>query len=194
MNDLASFWDAFGNPNAKNTYLYKPQNDGWKLFSWDFDVGLGVFNDPVNDALFPANVDPAVMRMYNFPAFVRAYWRAIEEAVTRFFQPSAVDPILAAKYAAFQADGINLTSPFVPSGAYGPVDFVWIAQRRTFLQGQLGNRRRQLHCERAASFSDQPQSHDDFRHRAGKGAHILVNGIAYPVTWTSTGLGRCVCR
>src|SRR6185295_11737288 len=26
MNDLASFWDAFGNPNAKNTYLYKPEH------------------------------------------------------------------------------------------------------------------------------------------------------------------------
>ena len=42
--DLASFWDAFGNRNWKNTYLYKPDGGKWVQFTWDFDVGLGVFN------------------------------------------------------------------------------------------------------------------------------------------------------
>ena len=186
MNDLASFWDAFGNPNAKNTYLYKPQNDGWKLFSWDFDVGLGVFNDPVNDALFPANVDPAVIRMYNFPAFVRAYWRAIDEAVNGFFQPSVVDPILGAKYAAFQADGINLTSPFVPSGAYGLSISSWIAQRRTFLQGQLATVAANFTMNGPTSFSTN-RNLVTLSGTAPVRAHtLLINGVAYPVTWTST--------
>ena len=184
MNDLASFWDAFGNPNAKNTYLYKPENEGWKLFCWDFDVGLGVFNDPVSDPLFPG-VDPAVMRMYNHPAFVRAYWRAIEEAVTTFFQPSAVDPILAAKYAAFQANGINLTSPFVPSGAYGLSISGWIAQRRTFLQGQLGAVAANFAVSGPLSFTTN-RNLVTLSGTAPVRAHtILVNGIAYPVNWTN---------
>ena len=75
MNALCSYCDGFGNPNAKNTFLYQTQNTGWRLIPWDFDVGLGVFNDPVNDALFPSNVDPTVRRMYAWPAFVRGYWR-----------------------------------------------------------------------------------------------------------------------
>jgi hypothetical protein len=83
MNDLASFWDAFGNPNAKNTYLYKPQHDGWKLFCWDFDVGLGVFNDPVNAALFPTLGDSAMNRLWATSALVRGYWRALEEGVEK---------------------------------------------------------------------------------------------------------------
>src|SRR6185295_4045912 len=85
MNDLASFWDAFGNPNAKNTYLYKPDNDRWKLMCWDFDVGLGVFNDPVNDPLFPTLGDATMNRFHAYPAFVRRYWSALKEGVDTFF-------------------------------------------------------------------------------------------------------------
>jgi hypothetical protein len=185
MNDLASFWDAFGNPNAKNTYLYKPENSGWKLFSWDFDVGLGVFNDPVGDPLFPANVDPNIIRMYNYPAFVRAYWRALDEAVNSFFQPSAVDPILAAKYAAFQSSGVNLTSPFVPSGAYGLSISAWISQRRTFLQGQLATVNANFAVSGPTSFSTN-RNLVLLTGTAPVRVHsILVNGVAYPITWTT---------
>jgi hypothetical protein len=186
MNDLASFWDAFGNPNAKNTYLYKPENEGWKLFCWDFDVGLGVFNDPVNDALFPANVDPTVMRMYNFPAFVRAYWRAIDEAVNTFFQPSAVDPILGAKYAAFQVDGINLTSPFVPSGAYGLSISGWIAQRRSFLQTQLASVAANFTVAGATNYATNRNLVTISGTAPVRVQTIMINGVAYAVTWTST--------
>lgn len=131
MNDLASFWDAFGNPNAKNTFLYKPQRDGWKLLCWDFDVGLGVFNDPPSAPLFDVN-DPTLRRMYQTPAFVRLYWAALEEALDGFFRTgagTAVDALLDAKYAAFQANQVPLAGP-------GGIKS-WIQQRRTYLQGQL---------------------------------------------------------
>jgi hypothetical protein len=134
MNDLASFWDAFGNPNAKNTFLYKPQHDRWKLFCWDFDVGLGVFNDPVDAALFPALGDPAMNRFYTVPAFTRRYWCALQEALGTFFQVGAgtrINAVLDAKYAAFQANGVNLAGPAAITD--------WIAQRRSFLQTQLNS-------------------------------------------------------
>ncbi len=132
MNDLASFWDAFGNPNAKNTFLYKPQNSGWKLMCWDFDVGLGVFNDPVTDPLFPTLNDTQMNRVYTNPAWVRLYWGALAEGVNSFFQSGAgtpIDAILDAKFAAFQASGISLASPAAIKS--------WITQRRNFLLGQL---------------------------------------------------------
>lgn len=137
MIDLASFWDAFGNPNWKNTYIYKPDGGRWVQFTWDFDVGLGVFNDPTNQALFPTNVDANIQRMYQTRAFVRSYWRAMEESLATFFSGAAVTPLLEAKRAAYAAAGLNFTSPFSPSGPYNLPVTAWIDQRAAFIQPQL---------------------------------------------------------
>ena len=131
MNDLASFWDAFGNPNAKNTFLYKPSFDRWQLMCWDLDVGLGVFNDPPHAALFDVN-DPTIRRMYQTPAFVRRYWAALDEALQGFFRTgpgSPIEALLDAKYAAFQENQVNLASPADIKS--------WINERRAFLGTQL---------------------------------------------------------
>ena len=184
MNDLASFWDAFGNPNTKNTFLYKPQREGWKLLSWDFDVGLGAFNDPVNAALFPDLADPAMNRFYTVPAFLRSYWRTLEESVHSFFQPAAVTPLLSAKYEAFQAAGIPLASPFVPSGEFGLSITDWIAQRRAFLLSDLsrvattftvsGPAVRTTNRTAVTLAGTAPVAVKD----------LAVNGAVYPATWT----------
>src|SRR5678816_4319886 len=108
------FTNLFALVDAMNAFLYKPQHDRWKLFCWDFDVGLGVFNDPVDAALFPALGDPAMNRFYTVPAFTRRYWCALQEALGTFFQVGAgtrINAVLDAKYAAFQANGVNLAGP-----------------------------------------------------------------------------------
>ncbi|HNQ88878.1 MAG TPA: lamin tail domain-containing protein [Verrucomicrobiota bacterium] len=178
MNDLASFWDAFGNPNAKNTFLYKPERDTWKLMSWDFDVGLGVFNDPTDMALFDVG-DPTIRRLYDTPSFVRHYWGALDEAVHGFFQASAVAPILDAKYAAFVADGIALAGPDEIES--------WITARRGFLLSQLQTVR--------SGFVVISNGGRDFT--TGQNRVLLsgiapvrvqtlaVNGMAHPVRWTT---------
>ncbi|MEJ6560087.1 MAG: lamin tail domain-containing protein [Akkermansiaceae bacterium] len=137
LNDLASFWDSFGNPNWKNSYIYKQEGGKWVQFTWDFDVGLGTDGrDPPNQALFPSNVDANIQRMYQTPAFVRSYWRAMGEALGTFFSGSEVTPILEAKRSAYDAAGLNFTSPFSPSGA-GLSLTNWIDQRVAFIQPQL---------------------------------------------------------
>jgi hypothetical protein len=178
MNDLASFWDAFGNPNAKNTFLYKPERDPWKLMCWDFDVGLGVFNDPIDAPLFDVG-DPTVRRLYDTPSFVRRYWGALHEAVYGFFQASAVAPILDAKYAAFQVEGIPLAGP---DGIKS-----WITGRRAFLLAQLQTVR--------AGFAVASNGGRDFT--TGQNRVLLtgtapvqvqtlaVNGTPHPVRWTT---------
>ena len=178
MNDLASFWDAFGNPNAKNTYLYKPDHDGWKLLCWDFDVGLGVFNDPPNAPLFEVS-DPTLTRLYRTPAFVRLYWAALQEALSGFFQARFIDPILDAKYAALRANGISLAGPSAIKS--------WISQRRTYLQSQLNTVR--------ATFAVTSNSGNDFSTNRDvitltgtapvSVRTIKVNGISRPVIWTT---------
>jgi len=178
MNDLASFWDAFGNPNAKNTFLYKPERDSWKLMCWDFDVGLGVFNDPPDAPLFDVG-DPAIQRMYQTPAFVRRYWAGLHEAMQTFFRASAIDPILDAKYDAFRANNVALASP----GAIKS----WIRQRRAYLEAQLKT------VEAAFAITTNngndhttPQTVVSLSGTAPVWVRtITVNGVPYPLTWFS---------
>jgi len=144
VNDMTSYWDAFGNPNAKNTFLYKPQNGRWQLMCWDMDVGLGASTvnaagEAVDAALFPTLNDTQMNRVYTVPAWTRLYWCAMAEAVNSYFQAGSVTPRLQSKYTAFQASGLNITSPFVPSGGSGLSIPNWITARRNFLLGQLAS-------------------------------------------------------
>ncbi len=183
MNDLASFWDAFGNPNAKNTFLYKPPGDTWKLMCWDFDVGLGVFNDPVNASLFDVD-DPTITRMYRTPAWVRRYWAALQEALDGFFKTGTGTPInalLDAKYAAFRADKLALADPSEIKS--------WINQRRAYLQTQLNTVRANFAVTSPVGTVTTSQSPLVIRGTAPVGVRTLqVNGSVYPVVWnTVTG-------
>lgn len=178
MNDLASFWDAFGNPNAKNTFLYKPRADTWKLMCWDFDVGLGVFNDPVNASLFDVN-DPTVARLYRTPAWVRLYWVALQEALDGFFKTGTgtrIDALLDAKYAAFRADNLALANPSDIKS--------WINQRRAYLQTQLNTVRANFAVTSPATAVTTNQNPLVLRGTAPVTVRTLqVNGVAYLVVW-----------
>jgi hypothetical protein len=182
MNDLASFWDAFGNPNGKNTFLYKPERGRWALMSWDFDVGLGVFNDPPNAPLFECN-DPVVNRMYQSPPLVRKYWTALEESMGGFFQVGLGSPIeafLAPRHAALQAAGTGPASTADISS--------WITQRRAYLNGQLARHR--------AAFAIRSNNGNDFTTADSivsltgtapvRVASLRLNNVDWPVQWTTT--------
>jgi hypothetical protein len=179
MNDLASFWDAFGNPNSKNTYLYKPENSGWKLMCWDFDVGLGVANDPVDAPLFAVN-DPTIARIYQTPALVRPYWAALEEALDSFFQVgpgTEINALLDAKFAAFQENGIPFSVPDSIT--------TWIAQRRAFLQTQLNTVAANFSVNGPTTFTTN-RNLVSISGSAPVGVRkILINGRAYPIQWIS---------
>lgn len=140
MNDLCSFWDSFGNGNKKNTYLYKPELSGWELISWDFDVGLGVFNDPTDAALFSAG-DPVLTTFQTQSAYRREYWRAMREALNTWFTGDSNGRLyqrLQQKWNALQSVP-GLVSPFVASGAYPLSIPAWVNARRTFLLTQVNN-------------------------------------------------------
>lgn len=189
MNDLASYWDAFGNPNYKNTYLYKPQHAGWKLFCWDFDVGLGaginIDNERVTAPLFPSGIDPVMQRLYQTPAFVRLYWQALDEAVNSFFTADAMTPLLTAKYQAFVDNGVNLTSPFVASGPFGYTIPSFVTQRRAYLTGQLATVTAPFAVSGPASLTVS-NNLLVLSGTAPVSLHTLtVNGTPFPVTWTT---------
>lgn len=195
VNDMASYWDAFGNPNAKNTYLYKPEDGRWQLMCWDMDVGLGAATvnaagEAVDAALFPTLNDTQMNRVYTVPAWTRLYWCAMAEAVNSYFQASAVTPLLQSKYAAYQASGLNITSPFVPSGGSGRSIPDWITARRAFLLTQLNSVSNVFNVSGAASFSTN-RNLITLSGTAPVTVHtILVNGTSYTPVWTSVNAWR----
>jgi len=188
MIDLGSFWDAFGNTNYKNSYIYKPDGGKWVQFVWDMDVGLGVDGrDPPTQALFPPNVDANLRRMYETPAFIRSYWRAMEEALGSFYSGAGVTPLLESKRVAYQAAGLNFTSPFVPSGA-GLSITDWIDTRAAFIQPQLNAVNEPFEMQSPLDNSSTPRQIISLSGTAPvAAASIEVNGIPLDLNWTSVG-------
>ncbi|MDG2125053.1 MAG: lamin tail domain-containing protein [Verrucomicrobiales bacterium] len=186
--DLASFWDAFGNTNWKNTYLYKPDGGKWVQFTWDFDVGLGVFNDPVNQPLFPSNVDANIQRMYRTPAFVRSYWRAMDESLSSFFSSTSVTPVLEAKHTAYTAARLRFTSPLRPSGPFNLPVTSWIERRASFIRPQLEAVDAPFRLTSPADGSSTDQQTILLSGTAPVSAvTIEANGIPLDLQWTSVG-------
>ena len=185
FHDLCSYWDSFGNPNTKNTYLYKPLAGRWTQFTWDMDVGLGVFVDPTDTALFPATADPKVDALQAFAPFRRIYWRTVHEAFAKFFSGSGVTPQLQRKYDALAANGIGLVSPFVASGAYGLSITQWIDQRRTFIQTQLNTVAASFAITSAASVTVISPSVTITGTAPVNVQTLTVNGDEFPVVWNS---------
>jgi hypothetical protein len=186
LNDLSSYWDSFGNPNWKNTYLYKPDGGKWVQFTWDYDVGLGVFGDPTNQALFPTNVDANIQRMYQTPAFVRFYWRAMDESLGTFFSGAGVTPVLEKKRAAYAEAGLNFTSPFSPGGAYNLAVTAWIDARAAFIAPQLAAVDSTFDVTAPADGSFTASQNATLTGTAPvSAASIEVNGIALQLNWAS---------
>ncbi|HUF61087.1 MAG TPA: lamin tail domain-containing protein, partial [Verrucomicrobiales bacterium] len=188
-NDLAANWDSFGNPGAKNTFHYLPPGGRWRQMSWDFDVGIGVFNNPVQASLFNGS-DPAINDLQRSPAWERAYWSALAEAVGGFFQPEAVRPLLQVKYDALRAAGAPVVSPFVPSGQEGLSIPGWIEGRRTFLLEEMAGRGLDTRFSITTNFGLNFSTERNLVRLAGKAPlsaqGILVNERPYPESWSAT--------
>ncbi len=185
FHDLCSYWDAFGNPNHKNTYLYKPEFGRWTQFTWDMDVGLGVFGDPTTAALFPATVDTRVDALQAFVPFRRIYWRTITDAFGTFFSGAGVNAQLQKRYSAFTANGLGLTSPFVASGAYGLSIPQWIDQRRANIQAQLNAVNASFAITSPVNITTATPSVNITGTAPLSTKTLTVNNLARPVTWMS---------
>jgi hypothetical protein len=174
-------WDSFGCQNEQNMYGYKPLNGGWTLFIWDMNIVLGNSGSwGPGENLFAINgADGPMQRLYNNPPFRRAYWRALREIATVPMDSTRINPILDAKYAAFQANNINVASPVSVKS--------WIASARSSILSQLT-------AQNTPSFTASGPGTTDNNLVTLTGLApveiktIRVNGVAYPVTWgTVTG-------
>jgi hypothetical protein len=188
--DLCAFWDTFGNTNGKNAYLYKPTAGRWNVLTNDLDVGIGAdintANPPSSSPLFPGSVDAPVQTMFNTPAFIRNYWRALHESTATFFSGSGVTTRISQRYSGYIANGVGVTSPLVGSGPHNLSIPAWIDQRVTFINTQLATVSAPFAVDGPTSFTTTTSPITVTGTAPVSVRTITFNGVVIPLTWAST--------
>lgn len=169
-------FDSYGWERGKNDYLYGT-GAGFVHMPWDIDYSLGLGRGPA-EPLF-ASSDPRIAAMFNTPAILRAYWRAFDDLVAGPFDNAVLDPFIDARMNALLDNNIDID--------LNAVDRIktYIAERRAFLQSQLATVAAPFAVVGSSSYS----TDDNLIILTGTAPvnvkDINLNGLAYPVTWTS---------
>jgi len=172
------FWnpDSFSYGGGQNAFAYKPERDTWKLFLWDIDFSFsGAATDPNLTGIGGAEHGPR----NSHPPFARLYWQAIIEAANGLMTAARANPVLDARYNGMVAGGAGVASPQVLKD--------WIAARRMFVLSQI--------AANNSPFAITSNGGADFTTNRNlimltgtaplEARTLLVNGVAYPVTWTA---------
>jgi hypothetical protein len=184
-NRILGNWDAYTFSVGQNMYAYKQPGERWVLMPWDIDFVLGLGNgssDTLGGGSFCGNNhDPVANKIYDNPAFRRALWRAYQDAINGPMLPENYSPQIAARRAAQIQNGISGLSS--TNGVYA-----YLNARRNYIINQLK-------IYDAAQFAITNNNGSDFSSASPTvaltgtapfaAASIEVNGIPYPVTWTT---------
>jgi hypothetical protein len=178
-------FDAYGHEIGKNMYAYLPPSGKWQLYMFDLDWAM--LAAPNYSSRYTASAgplfnseDPTITRMYAFPSFARAYWRAVQNAVNGPLDPANCNPVIDAKSRSLFSNGIKwcdgqpLTEPSAVK--------TWFSQRRAALQAQLATV--------AAPFNVSSITVSNDVALVSGTAPIAVqtvwfNGAQWPVSWNS---------
>ncbi|MBN2507232.1 MAG: lamin tail domain-containing protein [Verrucomicrobia bacterium] len=170
-------WDSWGNGNGQNTFLARPAQDRWRLLPVDADILLGSApsDGPTTD-LFKCT-DPVLAGLYTVPAYRRAYWRALLELAHGPFLPANVNARLDPRHAGLTANGAAVASPQSIKN--------YVATRRSHILSQAAA----IAAPFAVAGPTNLTAATNLITLSGTApveAHTLeVNGVAWPVTWTS---------
>ena len=169
-------WDSYGWERGKNDYLYRTAA-GFVHMPWDIDYSLGL-GRPANEPLF-ASSDPRIRAMFNTPAIVRAYWRAFADLANGPLSNAALDPFIDTRTTALANNNVN-----IDLNAVGAIK-TYIGERQAFLLSQLQTVAALFAVDGPASFST-TNNLVVLTGSAPVGVKTMtLNGVAYPVTWTS---------
>lgn len=173
-------WDSYGYGRGKNSYLYLPPGGRWKIVPWDIDFVLGSGGDGPTADVF-GSVDPTVSTLWNTPVFRRMYWRAFQDAINGPLREAEFLPMLEGRYRALVANGFTTIEN--PSAIRN-----FINQRRVYLQNRIA-------AEDVAALAITSNGGANFSTNRNIATlsgtapiavqDILVNGIAFPVTWVT---------
>ena len=171
-------WDSYGFSRGKNDFMYKGLNGRYEQMTWDIDFTMGLGGNAANDSIFQAN-DPRISALWATPAFVRYYWRAFQDIVNGPLNNSFLDPILDAKAAAMAANNINYDPDQVATIKSYTLD------RRNYLISQLATVAGNFTFNGGAVLNLTSNLATFTGSAPVQVQTIRVNGIAYPITWTS---------
>lgn len=168
--------DSFSYGGGQNAFMYKPERDTWKLFLWDIDFAFG--GDPNDANLFGIGGADHGPRNDHAP-FARIYWQALIEAANGFLTAARSNPILDARFSGLTAAGAAVGSP------QGIKDFI-VTRRNRVLSSIAASQ---------SPFAITSNGGTDFTTNRNLIAlsgtaplevrTLLINGIPYPVSWTS---------
>lgn len=169
-------WDSYGWERGKNDYLINT-GAGFVHMPWDIDYSLGL-GRPATEPLFGTS-DPRLAVMYGNPAIQRAYWRAFEDLVNGPFRSEVVDPFLDVRAAVLVANNVDIDLDAVARIK------TYVSERRAYIQGQLATVTATFGVQGSTNYS----TDDNLLTLTGSAPvavkTITLNGLAYPVTWTS---------
>ncbi len=202
LRHVVGDWDGYGYQRGKNQFCYRPRGGKLAMLMWDLDFALGCNSGHApNQDLFTVSLGgqtgsdnmPEVNRLYTHPHFRRMYLQALQQVAEGPLQDANFLPGLEARYQALLDNGVvGLTSPFVGSGAQSISIPAWMQQRRNFITSSNSN------PNRISLFTNTPfqvtspttvTTGGDVLQITGTAPfgfrEILINGLAWPVTWTS---------
>ncbi len=172
-------WDVWTYNVGQNMYIYKQEDGRWVLMPWDIDFTFGL-GDGSSGAL-TGGQDPTMSRVFSTPAFKRMMWRAYQDVVNGPYLKTNYQPQIDMRRAILEKNQIGIWDNPASITSY-------IEARRTYLKNQITS-------ADAKDFSLTTNGGLDFESSTGvvtlegtapfAAATIEVNGVAYPVTWTS---------
>jgi hypothetical protein len=181
-NHAAANEDCFGSLTGQNLYFYLGTlGTRLSLLMWDFNEVLdhgGAFGPIAPGAsLFTFNSqDVDTSNIFNCPTFRRMYWRGLKELINGPLDVNVSGPLLDAKYQAFTTAGLGVESP---GGLKS-----WLSQARSSISSQMA-------VEEPANFTLNANVIISNNTAIISGAApfnvaaVWVNGVAWPLTWTS---------
>lgn len=169
-------WDHWSASTGQNMYMYAPLGERAKLMNWDMDFVLGL-GDGAQTGLFSAGQDSVVGNLFNVATYRRMLWRAYQDAMNGPLDKAISDAQFDSRRAMLLKNNVTTTQPT------GLKSFV--AGRKSYITSQIRA------ADAAAFVVNTPDSTTASPTATITGvaplgvATIEVNGIPYPVTWTS---------
>ncbi|RPI91535.1 MAG: hypothetical protein EHM39_14470, partial [Chloroflexi bacterium] len=169
--------DSFAYGGGQNMYTYKPLGDTWKMLIWDIDFAFAA-QEPFSDVF--AGIGRSNGIDLAEPAYRRRYWQILQDLANGPLNGLQLNPWLDAKYSAMIANGRSVENPISIKN--------YVSQRRTYLLNLISTNvpaTFAITLNNGNGFST-GQSLINLTGTAPIEVRtITINGVAFPVTWTS---------
>lgn len=173
----AGNWDCIGIQNGQNVYAYVSPQAPWTFFVFDASICVGNSISWSPGANLFATTSDGYATMLNNPEFMRLYLRALKELVSGPMAATNLAAFVDGRYAAFRADGLPAVSPSVIK--------TWVSQAAASITSQVASRDTSAFTVTSTNYTATGNAVTLSGYAPVLASTLLIDGIAYPVTWTT---------